>query len=149
MSEATIRAQIKIIMEGVSGIGVVHSRKRVSTSLAGFFKLMTSGTPAMINGWMIHRQATPSERGNMPTIDRFHTYKILGLYDLDDENDSDSTFQALIEAIFDAFKSNLTLNGTALNSDPINIDNIDEDEYVHRLFHTCELTLTVHDRATY
>ena len=147
MSEALIRAQIKTIMESVSGIGVVHDYERYSRSLADFFQLMTHA--GKINGWMIHRQSTPSDRDNMPTIHRQHMFKITGLYELDDAAGSERTFQALLDAIYTAFKSKYSLNGTALNSDPVQIDDVDTGEYGNRLFHTAELTLPVWERDTY
>ena len=85
----------------------------------------------------------------MPTMQRDHAYKISGLYELDDAAASEKTFQGILDAIYDAFKSNYSLNGTALNSDPVQIDNVDTDEYGNRLFHTAELTLRVQDRDTY
>ncbi len=149
MSESAIRAKIKTTLQGVSGIGAVHDYDRYSRSLAEFFKLMSGGSPAKINGWMIHRGKTPAQRDNAATIQRAHTFTITGIYELDDENASEKTFQALLEAIFEAFKSDITLGGTALNSDPLSIDDVDVDEYGNRLFHVAELTLVVYDRATY
>lgn len=147
MSEALIRAQGKTILESVSGIGVVHTYERYSRSIAEFLYLMTSG--GKVNGWMIHRASTDSKREVYPLIERYHEFKITGLYELDDANVSEVTFQAILDAIFEAFKSNNTLNGTALDSEPVSIDSVDTEEYGNRLFHTAELTLVVRERATY
>jgi hypothetical protein len=147
MSESSIRTQIKSVLESVSGIGIVHGYERYSRSLAEFFNLMTSS--GKINGWTIHRQSTESSRDTMPTIQREHVYKISGLYELDDAANSENTFQGLLDAIYSAFKSNYNLNGTALNSDPVKIDNVDTEEYGNKLFHVAELTLIVQERDTY
>ena len=154
MSEATIRGQIKIILQGVSGIGVVHTRRRYSRSRAVFKELMSSG--GKVNGCMVYRQATPAERFDVPNITRTHHFKIVYLYELDDESASEDTFQALLDAIFEAFKSNYTLNGTAMNSGPIQIENVDTDiiesekeQVPGTLVHMAELSLIAEERATY
>jgi len=147
MSEVLIRAQIKTELEKVSGIGVVHTYERYSRSLAELFELMTKSSK--INGWMIHRASTDSKRETLPLVDRYHTFKITAIYELDDAAASEVTFQAILDAIFEAFKSKNTLNGTALDSEPINIDSVETEEYGNRLFHTAVLTLVVHERTTY
>ena len=147
MSEATIKTQIKAILERVNGIGVVHNRIRYSRSIAEFLALMSSG--GKVNGWMITRKSTPAERDTMPTINRAHLFKIMAIYDLDDAAASEITFQAILDAIFDAFKSNYNLNGTAQNSEPVQIEDVDVDEYGGKLFHTAELSLSVNERSLY
>jgi hypothetical protein len=143
MSEAAVRAQIKSSMQAVTGIGIVHDYERWSRSLAEFLALMTSS--GQINGWMIHRQQTTSDWQSTGQILLTHTYKISGLYQLDDVAISETTFQALLDAIFTAFKSNITLNGAALRCHPIQIENVDVDELGGRLFHSAQLSLTVEE----
>lgn len=147
MSEAAIRAQIKTDLESVSGIGVVHDRQRFSRSWAEWFKLMTSD--GVVNGWTIHRQATPGTRANVAQVEREHSFAIFGVYNLDDENNSEATFQALIESIFAVFRDDPTLNDTALETDPLNVDDVDVEEYGGRLYHVCDLTLTAREREDY
>jgi hypothetical protein len=147
MSESAIRAQIQDIMEGVSGIGVVHKYERYSKSIPKFLSLMTH--EGKVNGWTIHRQETPSERISNPAVERYHLFAISGLYELDDEAGSEETFQALLEALVQAFHANITLNGTAVKCDPLSIDDVDTDLYGQQLFHTAALSLRVHDREYY
>ena len=154
MSEETIRAEIKNILEDVSGIGVIHTRRRYSRSRVVFRQLMTSG--GIVNGCMIFRQATTAERQELPHIDRYHHYKIIYYYDLDDENASEDTFQALLEAIFEAFKSNSTLNGAAVNSGPIQIEDVDTDYLESEkegvpgtLVHRGDLSIDIEEWETY
>jgi hypothetical protein len=136
-----------LILETVSGIGAVHAYERSSRSLAEYFALMTSG--GKVNGWMIHRLSTDSQREVYPLIERYHTYRISAIYELDDVNTSEVTFQAILDAIFEVFKSRNTLNGQALDSEPVSIDSVDMEEFGGRLFHTAALTLTARERSTY
>ena len=147
MSEATIRAKIKTIMEGVSGIGAVHDYERYSRSIASFFELMRSG--GIVNGWVIHRSSAPATRDNMPTMMRHHKFRISGLYEINDTNASEKTLQALIDAIFTDFAADHTLGGTFLSCDPLQVDDIDVEEFGNTLYHTVELSLVCHERVTY
>jgi len=154
MSEAAIKEQIKIIMEGVPGIGAVHTRWRYSRSRAEFRKLMSSG--GKINGIMFHRQATPAERFDNPRMMRYHQFRFIYLYELDDAAASEDVFQALLDAVFAAFKSNYSLNGTAENCDPLQIDDVDTDWLDQEkegipgtLVHRGEMSLRVEERVTY
>jgi hypothetical protein len=143
MSEANIRAQIKTLIQGVTGIGIVHDYERWSRSLAEFLALMASSNK--VNGWMIHRQQSTSDWQSNGEILVTHTYKISGIYELDDANASEGSFQILVDGIFTAFKSAITLNGQALRCHPIQIENVDVDEFGGRLFHSAQLSLSVEE----
>ncbi|MGA2332302.1 MAG: hypothetical protein ABSG75_11135 [Syntrophales bacterium] len=145
MSEALVRAQIVSIMQGVAGIGIVHDYERWTRSLAEFITFMTLS--GHVNGWMVHRQSTPAAYDTVASLRLTHTYKISGIGELDDANASERTWQALTEAIFAAFKSNITLNGAALRHLQIQIDNVDTMDYGSRLFHTAELSLVVEEKV--
>lgn len=149
MSEALIRAEIKTILEAVSGIGVVHDYKRYSRSKAVFLELMRPISGGMVNGWMIHWRDAVSVRDTMPTIQRNHTYEIIGFYELNDAIASGKVFDALLNAIYAAFKSNYTLNGTALNSDPVTIESDDTPPDEQPMLHFGLITLSVQERDTY
>jgi hypothetical protein len=144
MSEVLIKAKIKTDLEAVSGIGVVHSRERFSRSIAEYFSIMTSSSK--INGWVIHRQATPAKDYPIGKIEREHKYAIHGIYEIDDLADSETTVQALVEAIFAKFATDRTLGGTATRSDLLQVDSIDTDELGGRLFHVVDLSLVVIER---
>lgn len=147
MSEATIRAAIKSTLEGVSNIGPVHDRMRWTRSLAELLKMLEDDD-GTVNGWMIHRASASATRYPNGRVDREHQYRILGIYKLDDDDDTDSDFQALLEAIHDAFISDGTLGGACTWSDAIQITDIDTEEYGNRLYHVAELTLAAQERIT-
>lgn len=153
MSEALIRAQIKSTLEGVSGIGAVYDYERYARSLADYFQLMTKTGTTVINGWIIHRERTeshPATLGIRGQIERMHTYRIAGLYEMDDASGSEKTFQGILDAIFEAFRSNPTLGETATRHDQVQIDEVTvclEDEYGSDLYHVADCTLTVYERV--
>lgn len=150
MSEVLIKTQIKTIMEAVSGIGVVHDRERHSRSLAAYLDMMRTSS-GVVNGWTIHRESTEPQRVVIGVgsgkIERSHKFRIYGIYDLNDADDSETTFQALIEAIFTAFKDNPTINQTAISSDPVDVVSVDWEEYGNQLYHIALLNLTAKERV--
>ncbi len=148
MSEALIRAQVKAILEGVSGIGVVHDYERTSQSLADYLELMSAGQGAekKVNGWTITRTGTPAG-ASMGSVERNHTFRIHGIYALNDAEASEKTFQAFVEAVFSAFLGNPLLNGTAIDSDPVNVDSVDRDELGGRAYHVADLSITVKEEV--
>jgi hypothetical protein len=154
MSEAAIRAQIKTVLEAVSGIGAVHDYERYPRSLGDFFLAMTSGSPSKVNGWVIHRESTRSSRvtlGVNGQIERVHVFKITGFYQLDDADGSEKDFQALLDAVFDEFKEDSGLGGTAFRSDLLQVENVtvtSVDEMGADLYHIAECSLSVYERIS-
>ena len=147
MSESAIRARIKTVLEGVSGIGVVHDYERYSRSLSKWLELMRSN--GTVNGWVIHREATSARADTMPTIHRVHRFRITGVYGLDDASATEKALQGLVESIFDAFTADITLAGTCISIDPLQIEAVDVLEYNGTLYHIADLLLTAYERATY
>ena len=147
MSEATVRAQIKATLEAVDGIGAVHDYLRHTRSVAKFLELMRAG--GIVNGCMIHRSKTPTERDTMPTLRRSHHFWISFIYEMDDAAGTEKTFQALLEAVYAAFKSDITIGGTCINSEPHSIEDVDEMEIGQTLYHTADCLLVCHERDTY
>jgi hypothetical protein len=153
MSDAFIRAQIKIILESVTGIGVVHDYFRWRQNWADWLDLMThtSGSPptGKINGWMFERESMATSNINIPIgmVEYVHNYTILGVYEIDDAGGSGKTFQAILDAVCETFKANRTLNGTADRHDFIQIETVGIDDYGEVSYHYAGLSLTVHERV--
>jgi hypothetical protein len=153
MSEALINAQIKSVLEAVTGIGPVHAYERYPRSLADYFAMMKDDA-GKVNGWVIHRESTISSRitlGIKGLIERIHTYRISGIVELDDAAASETALQALLEEIFTAFKAAGDLAGTCQRTDLLNIDAVnmsDLGELGADLYHIVGMTLTVYERVT-
>lgn len=147
MSEATIRAQIKTVVEGVTGVGTVHDWQRHSRSWATLKALYTSS--GTVNSFTLYRVSCATERDTMPTLLRSHVFKIDGIRELDDANASEKTFQALLDALFTAFKNNQTLGSTCQNVDPLQIDQIGTEEIEGTVYHVASCTLVCHERVLY
>lgn len=140
MSEATIRAQIKSILSGVSGIGEVYDYQRWASTWEKFLDLFKTDADK-INGWMITRSATPATVESTTHESRIHQYKIRGVYGLNDEDETEITFQALIESVASAFRAKRTLNATAEDSGPLSVSVVENRMFGGVLCHFCELDL--------
>lgn len=153
MSEAAIRAQVKTTLEAVTGIGAVHEYERYPRSLADFFLAMTGGSPEKVNGWVIHRQSTESSRATLGVggqIERIHTFKIVGFYELDDAAGSEKDFQTLLDAVFTAFQGDW-FSTAAWRSDLLQVESItvtSVDELGADLYHIAECSLIVYERIS-
>jgi len=92
MSEATIRARIKTILEGISDIGVVHDYERTTADWSKYlelFKTTISGTDQIRGVQIAYRGFVPNV-DDMDTCDiiRAHSFVIIFLVGL---NDADKT----------------------------------------------------------
>lgn len=117
MSLSSIRTQIKTILEGVSGIGIVHDYERWSADWKAFLTLFQDSND-LINGWMFAREKTVQRRVTLGEKEKAHIFRLRGVYGLKDEDATEKTFQDLIESNVAAFDADETLSGTCLTINP-------------------------------
>ncbi len=146
MSEVLIRAAIKTALEGVSGIGTVHDYERWANDWNDFLALYKTSANK-INGWTITRQRTTEAHASSSHTERTHYFKIRGIYALNDADETEILFQALIEAICDAFRALYRIDSTAMNNEPIQVDLVENRMFGRVLCHYTELTLEVVEQA--
>lgn len=148
MSESTIRTGVYNVLSGVPDIGMVHDYERWNVDPGKFidlFKTTISGQ-GQIRGWEIGRSGPINDDGSSP---RAHTYKIRGYMSINDAAVTEKTFNALIEAIADAFRGDKTLGGVALGHDFIQVDMIEIRMFGSVLCHYAELSLVVYEHINY
>lgn len=140
MSLADIREQIKAILSGVAGVGVVHDYQRWAADRQKFLDLFADKN-GKINTWCITRTKTPEACDTTSHHTRRHTFRIRGYYGLKDENATELIFQNLVEDICAEFRSKYKLNDTATDTGPVQVDKVDLWSFFGVLCHFCELTL--------
>jgi hypothetical protein len=147
MSESAIRTQIFSILSGVSDIGKVYDYERWAADWVQFINLFktTIDGEDQIRGWEIGRKSAPEKIFTMGLNLRDHAFVIRGYMRVNDASASEKTFNALIEAIADAFRDNFTLNGAAESHDWIQVDTIEFRLFGGVLCHYAELSLIVHE----
>jgi len=97
MSYATILAQLKILLDAVTGIGTTFDYFRLShdeQTLKATF--VSSGK---LHAWIITRAQAPGENQTTRHTLRNHAFDIYGYYAIDDTNASEKTFQQLCDVV--------------------------------------------------
>ena len=152
MSQKLILAEIKTLLESVTGIGNVHDYIRSTYFWSQFFEQHQDGTQVLT--WEISRIATPQELWNVGAVeDNYklaHSFAIVGHMSLSDELVTEKTFQDLCDAIQTKFREDDNLNGTILPVQPPNklqIKSVGHANYAGILVHHAVLTLDVVERV--
>lgn len=118
MNQAAIREQIKVILSGVSGIGVVHEYDRLAINWEKTLDLFTDAD-GRINGCMFRRQRMAKRTITIgQNRERIHVYAIRVIVGLNDAQATGLVFDDLLDAVEKAFDSNPTLNGTCRSLSP-------------------------------
>lgn len=132
-----IREQIKVILQGVSGIGVVHDYHRWATDERKLINLFQN-VDGRINAVTFRREKMAKRKiiiGTGP-LERVHVWQIRCVMGLKDDQATGLVFDALLAGIEEAFDGNNNLNGTCLTINPewgpmsgiagVQIDSIEE-----------------------
>ncbi|MEJ1353092.1 MAG: hypothetical protein RPU39_00185 [Candidatus Sedimenticola sp. (ex Thyasira tokunagai)] len=106
----TVRAAIVAKLEGVADIGKVHSYERYSKKLSHLTTLYKA-TDGRLKGWQVRRVNTKESSASLGRWTRTYRWKIRGLMALDDADQSELLFDALIERICSEFRTDDSLGG--------------------------------------
>lgn len=102
MSDSTLRAQLKNIMSGITGVGKVHDYERFTADTAKFLSFFKDETSKKIFGWEMTREGVKHERITQK-IKATHSFVIKGYYGLKDDAATEKTFNAVVDLIGQAF----------------------------------------------
>lgn len=149
MSEATIRARIKTVLDTVTNKGTTHNRMRWGAKQSD----IESITNATISGstqvrfWMIVYRGFSQVDPYLGTSDnryRTHNFEIHGYIGLDDSASTETTMAALAEDVCDAMDTDATLHGDidGMEREPCQLT-IDEVLYASVLCHHATISLQV------
>jgi len=145
-----VRTEVASILGDVSNIGVVHSYFRWGKDRQFFENNFQSGSK--ISMFQIHRRsATETQTGLGGTGGAFNQLlqvEIEGFYSVDDSAESQKAFDLLVDGILAEFREHYTLNGSALNTNPANLEASDFITVGNTLCHHCVIMLPVYIRFT-
>lgn len=113
MSLTLIRAEIKTILEGVTGIGIVHNYERLSIDATKFLTLFKDTKTGKINGCMFRREKFTRQHGMGGRVAIAHVFVLRRFTGLQDADATDISFDDVNELIADAFDTEAAedLNG--------------------------------------
>lgn len=114
-----VRTKIKAVIESVPNMGIVHTYERWAADWVKFIALFKAPTGEIL-GWEISKGAAPGTYLNTVEEEVSHKYLIRGYMGLQDAAETELLFNEKIEAMRDAFRSDMTLGG--LNELPKGFD---------------------------
>jgi ribosomal protein L30E len=152
LSEATVRASIKTLLEGVTNIGLVYDLQPIATTWDVFldrFKTTISSVN-MIRAWTISCEAI-ERQGQVATGARntgninIYQYKIRGYSSFDYETSTEKAFLIVALAVMDALDSGI-VSGTVYNADLAQLTSYQPDMLGGALCHVAEITQIVREQ---
>jgi hypothetical protein len=115
MSYPAIREQVRTILSGVSGTGIIHDYNRWAVDWGKFINFFKVEATGIINGAMITRKTRKTFELALDNVTiRLHEIVIRQVMGLKDDVASEITFQQLVDDICDGLEAHDTLNGTCL-----------------------------------
>lgn len=152
MSLPTIRTGIINAMSTVQDIGLVHGYERYASKQKDFRTLYLNGQQVL--GWFVRRASTRERTFSAGANEITHQWQIRGYMSLDDEQESELTFDDLLESLRAAFRDDPTLGGTVEttivnNEIGLQIEDTGPVMFAGILCHGCRTTLnTQHYEST-
>ena len=111
MSDATIRASIKSLMDTVAGIGVVHDYSRWTADEQALRLLFQKDAASPLHGWEITRDGIPAlSRIAGDKYEATQGYMIRGHYAIRDSAASEKLFNLVVDAVVQKFIDNRLAN---------------------------------------
>lgn len=155
MNLAAVKTRIKTVLEGVSGVGPVHTRV-VNVKEENAELTMLGGDKGRIHFWYITRAGARlfDEDVNQKLQDQSTTLAIHGFYAVKDADDSEAAFDALVDAVLAALNTDRkpagaggTLLGSTVKSAEApqlaTLNHIELASPSRPLCHHCEITIAV------
>lgn len=158
MSYETVTDRIKLILQTVPNVTNIHTYLRDIPDEKKFEEAFKSDTPqgAVLSAWMMTRKSVPIERPALDAnamIDVTHNIEIQGLFGLEDQKQSELTFQKIIDDIISKFKTKFTLeddSGVSLAGvirvSELNVPEIGHGQFSNLFAHYCRVIISVEER---
>lgn len=140
-----IITEVKGILAAVNGAGKVNAYRRAVSADVDLLAAYKDDATGMIRGWDITRESTASEDHTVGATQELHTIVMRGFMSVNDANASEKTFQDLIESVRAAFRAKRNLNGSAIDSTPMQARTVSAATIGGVLVHYCELTIVAQE----
>jgi hypothetical protein len=152
LSEATVRASIKTLIEGVANAGLVYDLEPFASDWDVFisrFKTTISSVD-MIRGWTISCEAIPAQgfvaTGARNTGNQYlYEYHIRGYQSFDYETETEKAFLAIVLDVMAALNGGI-VSGTVFNADLAQLTSYTPRTFGGVLCHVAEITQIVREQ---
>lgn len=155
MSYTTVRDAVQAVVASVPNIGQVHGRERFADNWPRFLDLFKStiATVDQIRGWMVTRERILQEvaESAFGKWVHHHDFVIRGVMSFADADDTETTFQTLVDAVVAKLESDSSLSGTAIvwGQEPVEVRAIDIRMFGSVMCHVAEIAVAVHTSDPY
>lgn len=149
MSETTVRASIKTLVEGVTNVGKVYDLEAFADTWDGFldrFKTTISSVD-MVRGWTISCEAIERQGQiasgvrNTANVNQY-AYRVRGYQSFDYDTSTEKTFLALALAVMDALDGGI-VSGAVFNAELAQLPTYEPRVFGGVLCHYAEIQQTV------
>lgn len=142
--------EIKTALESVSGLDNIYKRDSWTVDPKEFRKLFTEaikGRKRRVNTWMIGRESFREAKDLQIRYIKAHTFVIRGFLSFNEEDDSWTEFQGLVDAICDRFRGDQTIwNSCSEEVEEAVQARLIGYEFFGEVFsHYCELVLEIEE----
>lgn len=154
MSRTTVQQAISTILAAVSGVENVQSSYlyRINQEDIEDDLLDTAGDD--VHMWFLRRKSTqvllnpeePSVAVGLEVMYR-HAFTVEGFYNVKTNVNSESTFQAIVDAVLSRFSYERTLSGTAWLAYPMQLRSFGEATFAGVLCHIATMEIEAIERA--
>lgn len=117
MTLPEIREQIKTVLAGVPGIGVVHDHERFVNDWNKFLALFQDSA-GYINGVMFHREKQANRQETHGEVDQANVFLIRRFMGMQDGRDTGIIFDDHLDAMLDALLEPDELNAGTITTAP-------------------------------
>src|SRR5581483_1864080 len=132
--------EVKGIVAGIANVGKVNAYRRAVSAESDFLDAYKDDATGMIRAWEVTRESTVSNDRTVGATQERHTLVIRGFLSVSDKNASEQTFQNLIEDVRSALRAKRNLNGTVIDTTPVQARTVTAATVGNVLCHYCELS---------
>lgn len=143
MTDLAIRQKIQEVIKRIPGCGIVHLYSRWSADWNKFLALFQDPTSKRILGWEITRRSAAGTYLSTVEEQVDGQYRVRGYMGLQDADQTDILFNALIDRIREEFRADMTLGGLNQGPQGFSVETIDERMFGSVLCHYCEIIIPV------
>jgi hypothetical protein len=100
-SYTALRDALETRLDTVANVGQTHNRERYTSNWSDFLAMMTAtiGGQKQVRGWWVSRDGFTDEPSDFGNINRVHQFVVRGVQSLNDGDNTETTFQNLVEEV--------------------------------------------------
>lgn len=145
MAYSAVKNGLVTLISGVPGVENVYGYRRNIETRAKRDEIIIDSVANTLHTWQVRRVAAPSEGNLDGDVTRTHIFEVHAWYQIEDANDSENTFQLLLEAVMDELNANRTIVSSAHIADSAQLKVFEDAMFASVLCHHAVIEVSVED----